>query len=215
MFGLSDSFTSWDVRRALTARGAGVGGWRSMDAKRVTAATARRRLEDSQQSACQTKPSSGRVYDGAPGGPALLSPCLSNQRAESSTTICCTVTWNGEWELRTNKRNKKSILRISPSLEFDFGLCVWLLMRERVTASNQPFLLCCSAREQIKWSDLVDLPRQGRWLPVCWRRMCWCVCCDDVKGVVAGSGYLVAGVSILSRPPTKWQTSDVVYNKRV
>ena len=26
MFGLSDSFTSWDVRRALTARGAGVAG---------------------------------------------------------------------------------------------------------------------------------------------------------------------------------------------
>ena len=173
-----------------------------MDAKRVTAATARRRLEDSQQSACQTKPSSGRVYDGAPGGPALLSPCLSNQRAESSTTVCSTVTWNCWWE-RT-KRNKKSFSRISPSLEFDFGLCVWLL-RERVTASNRPFLLCCSAREQIKWSDLADLPRRGRWLPVCRRRPCWSVCCDDVKGVVAASGYLVAGVSILSRPQLEWQ----------
>ena len=110
-------------KKSFDSQGGG-GGWRSMDAKRVTAATARRRLEDSEQSACQTKPSSGRVYDGAPGGPALLSPCLSDQRAESSTTIRCTVTWNCEWELRTNKRNKKSFLRISPSLEFDFGLCV-------------------------------------------------------------------------------------------
>ena len=200
MFGLSGSFTSWAVRRALTARGAGVagdrwtqngwqqqqldGGWRTLS--RAPAKPNHRRAE------CTM----GRPVDPPC---SLRAWATREQRAPQQSAALWLGTASVSWE-----RNKKSFPRISPPLEFDFGLCVWLL-RERVTASNQPFLLCCSARKQIKWSDLVDLPRPRRWSPVCRRRPCWCVCCDDVKGVVAGSGYLVAGVSILSRPPPKWQ----------
>ena len=156
MFGLSDSFTSWDIRRALTARGAGVGGWRSMDAKRVTAATARRRLEDSQQSACQTKPSSGRVYDGAPGGPALLSPCLSNQRAESSTTICCIVTWNCELELRT----KQEIFCKNFSVTWIWLWLVCVIVEGKGDGYQSVLLVVLLSKraDKVKWFGRLALP---------------------------------------------------------
>ena len=197
MFGLSDSFTSWDVRRALTARGAGVagdrwtqngwqqqqldGGWRTLS--RARAKPNHRRAE------CTM----GRPVDPPC---SLRAWATREQRAPQQSAASWLGIVSVSWE-RT-KRNKKSFSRISPSLEFDFGLCVWLLMRERVTASSQPFLLCCSAREQIKWSDLVDLPRQGRWLPVSEKAVLICVlrrCQGSGRGQwvsCRGCEYLVA-----------------------